>query len=147
MSLPTQKNPSPRPTGEFKRLLSRAETLILIGMALCIASLFLPWISPLNIPAGVAPALYKNVVVTRSGSAMPGIRWPLTISSILSGLLLAFNVSPSTKMSLAIVQGLCGIVCFVTALLHFGLQSGPLFAFVGGSLLTFGAFDRFAQEK
>ena len=147
MSLPTQKNPSPRPTGEFKRLLSRAETLILIGMALCIASLFLPWISPLNIPAGVAPALYKNVVVTRSGSAMPGIRWPLTISSILSGLLLAFNVSPATKMSLAIVQGLCGIVCFVTALLHFGLQSGPLFAFVGGSLLTFGAFDRFAQEK
>ena len=146
MSLPTPPLPPPRPTGEFKRFLTRAEALTLAGMLLCIISLFLAWPAPLTLPPGVPATLYKNVHLSRSGSAIVGVKWPLMIGAILSGLLLAFPVNKSTRMALATVQGLCGLACFVTALTHFAMLPGPLLAIIGGGMLTFGALERYSQE-
>ena len=145
MSAPRDTKPAPRSTGEFKRLLTRAEALTLAGMLICIITLFLAWPAPLNLPAGVSAALFKDIHQSRSGSAMPAVRWPLMVGAILSGLLLAFNPTKSAKLALAIVQGLCGLACFVTALTHFALLPGPLLAIVGGGMLTFGAMERYSQ--
>jgi hypothetical protein len=111
-------------------------------MILCISSLFLAWPVPI---AGklITPAIVINL--TRTGAAIPEVRWPVTIGAILSGLLLAVAPSPASRMPLAFVQALCGLTCFITALFHFGMQPGPLIELLGGALLTFGAVDRLGQ--
>ena len=82
------------------------------------------------------------VNLTRSGAGIPEVRWPVTAGAILSGLLLAFAPGGPARVPLAFVQALSGLVCFIIALMHFGIMPGPLVDLVGGGLLTFGAIDR-----
>jgi hypothetical protein len=80
--------------------------------------------------------------LTRTGAAIPEVRWPVTAGAILSGLLLAAAPSKTSRVPLAFVQALSGLICFIIALMHFGMLPGPLFDLLGGGLLTFGAVDR-----
>jgi hypothetical protein len=123
-------------------LLTRAEVATLVGMLLCMISLFLAWPVPYH-GRIVMPALVMDM--TRQGAAMEEVRWPVTGGAILSGLLLAFTPSPSSRVPLAFVQALCGLICFIIALLHFGVRPGPIVDLLGGALLTFGAIDRLGQ--
>jgi hypothetical protein len=143
MAMPFHRGRSPGSGDRFRRLLTRAEAVTLLGMILCISSLFLAWPVPY---AGklISPALVINL--TLNGSSMPDVRWPVTVGAILSGLLLAVEHSKSSRMPLAFVQALCGLVCFIIALMHFGILPGPLVDLLGGALLTFGAVDGLGQS-
>ena len=133
--------PSPNPA--MRRLLTRAEALTLLGMIMCIVSLFLAWPVALE---GKLPMQPLVISLTRTGAAIKLVRWPITVAAILSGLLLAFPSSASNRIPMAVVQGLCGLVCFVIALTHFAIQPGVLVDLVGGALITFGAVDRFSEQ-
>ena len=143
MAVPGKGN-SP-PSASFRRLLTRAEALTLLGMILCIFSLFLAWPVPLLPSSLPVPAIV--ISMTRTGAGIPGVRWPVTACAILSGLMLAFPPTPASRIPMAVVQGLCGLVCFVIALTHFAIQPGVLIDLVGGALLTFGAVDRFSDTS
>jgi hypothetical protein len=142
MAVPSNRGRSSGPSHDFKRLLTRAEAVTLLGMLLCILSLFLQW--PVPISGKIIPAAMV-ISLTRTGAAMPEVRWPVTAGAILSGLLLAFVQSPSSRVPLAFVQALCGLVCFIIALMHFGILPGPVIELIGGAMLTFGAVDRLGQ--
>lgn len=142
MAVPSNRGGSTRPSQQFRRLLTRAEVATLVGMLLCMISLFLAWPVPYH-GRIVMPALVMDM--TRQGAAMEEVRWPVTGGAILSGLLLAFTPSPSSRVPLAFVQALCGLICFIIALLHFGVRPGPIVDLLGGALLTFGAIDRLGQ--
>lgn len=142
MAVPPNRGWSSGTGAQFRRLLTRAEAVTLLGMILCIFSLFLPWPVPFSgraLPAAIV------INLTRTGAAMDEVRWPVTIGAILSGLLLAFTPSAAARIPLAFVQALCGLICFIIALMHFGIQPGPLIELFGGALLTFGAVDRLGQ--
>lgn len=128
----------------LSRLLTRAEAASLAGMVLSIASLFLIW--PVSLGGAVA-ALALATNPTRMGALIPEVRWPVTGGAILAGLLLALSPSPGSRVPLAFVQALCGIVCFIVAMLHFGMLPGPLVELLGGALLTFGAVDRLNRSS
>ena len=111
-------------------------------MLLSIASLFLNWPRSLN-GALIAPAMVVNL--QSAGAAIPEVRWPVTFGAIVAGLVLAFRHAPSSRVPLAFVQVLCGLVCFMIALLHFAIMPGPLLELLGGALILFGAVDRLAR--
>ena len=138
MATPSNGDDSSGMEPKSGRLLSRAECVILAGMLLCIASLFLVW--PVA-TAGklLAPAMVVNL--TRAG-APDEVRWPVIAGALVAGSLLAFAPPTGSRVPLAFVQALCGLVCFITSLTHFALLPGPLVELLGGGLLTFGAVDR-----
>ena len=148
MAAPSDQGWSPGSNQPSRRLLTRAEAATLLGMILCILSLFLAW----PVPFGgmlVAPAIVMDL--TRTGAAIPEVRWPVTGGAILAGLLLALSPALGSGTlwvtPLAFVQALCGLVCFIIALMHFGMLPGPLVELLGGALLTFGAVDRLGQPS
>lgn len=126
--------------GRIRRLLPRPEAATLLGMALCIGSLFLTWPLALDLKLA-APAMVVNPV--RIGPPAEA-RLPLTAGAIAAGVLLAVTGARPPTVPTAFVQALCGLVCLVSALLHFGTQPGPVAALVGGGLIAFGAIDRLA---
>jgi hypothetical protein len=142
MAVPSNSGRSTGPAQQYRRLLTRAEAVTLLGMLLCIISLFLAWPVPFDGKL-LTPAIVINL--TRTGAAIPEVRWPVTAGAILAGLLLAFVPSPSSRVPLAFVQALCGLICFIIALMHFRMLPGPLLDLLGGALLTFGAVDRLGQ--
>lgn len=143
MAAPSDQGRLPGSGQKVRRLLTRAEASTLAGMILCILSLFLVWPVPLG-GTLVGPALVSDP--TRIGAGIPGVRWPVTVGAILAGLLLAFSPLPGSRVPLVFMQALCGLVCFITALMHFGMLPGPLIGLLGGALLTFGAVDRMGQS-
>ena len=146
MAVPSNRGRANDPGRKFNRLLTRAETVTLLGMILCIFSLFLKWPLPMSgkVPmSALSPAMVVNM--TRTGALMDDVKWPVTAAAILSGLLLAVAPAGSSRMPLTFVQALCGLVCFIIALMHFGMLPGPLIDLAGGGLLTFGAVDRMGQ--
>jgi len=150
MAAPSDQDRSPEPERQARRLLTRAEAAVLAGMMLCILSLFFAWPLPGAIGAAgklAGPAMVMDM--TRSAAGIPEVRWPVMVGAILSGLLLAFSPAPGSGavrvMPLAFVQALCGLVCLILALMHFGMLPGPLVELLGGALLTFGAVDRLGQ--
>jgi len=108
---------------------------------MCICSLFLLW--PLPAPVKlIVPALVVNFAATSAGAEIAVVRWPVTVGAILSGLLIVFAHSPSSRVPLACLQALCGLVCLFVGLTHFALLPGPVVDLLGGALLTLGAVDR-----
>ena len=136
MEVPSDEGPEN--AGGTRPLLTRAQAAGLLGMGLCIASLFLTWPISMDMKLAV-PAMVVNPL--RTGPP-PEVRWPVTGGAILAGLLLTFTPSTSARVPLAFVQALCGLVCLITALTHFSVQLGPVAALLGGALVTFGAVDR-----
>lgn len=139
MMLPADPKGKPGQAAPILRLLSRGEAILLTGMMVSMACLFFAW--PIRLEAALpAPALVVNL--TRTGAAIPEVRWVITIGAIGSGLLLVVNVTRQVRAPLAALHILGGLCCFVTALTHFGIYPGPLLGLVGGALLTYGAVER-----
>ncbi len=144
MSVQRKQGRPPGPRRRFRLLPARGESVTLLGMLLCICSLFLFWPVPLN-GYPVAPALVINL--TRTGGAIDAVRWPVMAAAILCGLLLVYSAPSSARAPLTFVQALCGLICLIIALLHFAIQPGPLVDLLGGSLLTAGSVDRAARQS
>lgn len=144
MAVRLNRGRSPVPGYPFRRLVTRAEAAILLGMLACISSLFVAW--PLSMSAKLAiPAIVVDL--TRSGAAIDSVRWPILAGAILSGLLLAVTHASSSRIPVIFVQALCGIVCLVIGLMHFAMLPGPLLDLLGGALLSVGAVDRLTQDR
>ena len=142
MAMPSNRGQIEDHSQQNCSVFSRAEALTVLGMLLCMVSLFLVW--PVRMDGALAiSALAVNL--TRTG-APDEVRWPVTGGAILAGLLLAFVKSSMSRATLAMVQALCGVVCFVTAITHFSMLGGPLVALIGGALITVGAVDRLKPE-
>jgi len=145
MAVPSNRGRSPNQDQPVRRLLNRAEAVTLLGMLLCIVSLFLAWPLPV-IGKLITPAMYMNLNRTVRGADMPEVHWPVMIGAIACGLLLAFTPSPNSRIQIAFVQALCGLVCLIVGFMHFAMQPGPIVDVIGGALLTFGAVDRLSQR-
>jgi cytochrome bd-type quinol oxidase subunit 2 len=127
--------------------LTRAELATLVGMALCVASLFLTWkrepVDPLLLHS-MPTALVLNPLsdTAKVGFDLP-LHWPLTFCSVLCGISLLFLPKPQTRSRWAAVQITAAVVCLLIPLIRFALQPGVLVALLGGSLELFGALERF----
>jgi len=139
-----------------RRHATRAEGATLLGMLLVIGSLFLAWERQKAAQMVPLPgALYtdlsgmpKEVVVTGFQTAA---HWPLTLGAILCGAALLWSPDEKTRLPLAFLQGVCGLLCFVIALRAFAQGGfaplpGVIVALIGGGLLAFGAIDRFTAS-
>src|SRR5689334_20840025 len=100
MAVPSNRGRSPSQDQPLRRLLSRAEAVTLLGMLLCIISLFLAWPLPV-IAKLVTPAMYMNLRRTVRGADMPEVHWPVLVPAIACGLLLAYSPSPSSRVQTA----------------------------------------------
>ena len=142
VKLPAQE-PPPAETA-FRRFLTRAETAILIGMVLCVFSLFLPW-EQYKLETPPVPAMVTiSPVITHKGFAMAA--WlPMTLCAAFSSFLLIWTPDEKTRLPIALAQGACGLTCVILALTHAALLPGVLIGLIGGILLTFGAIDRFTH--
>jgi hypothetical protein len=142
VKFPAQEQP-PADTA-FRRFLTRAETAILIGMVLCVFSLFLPWEQYKMEPRSVPALVTVLPVITRNGFATS--TWlPITLCAAFSSLLLMWTPDEKTRLPLALAQGACGLTCVILTLTHAALLPGVLIGLIGGILLTFGAVDRFTH--
>ncbi|MCW3099327.1 MAG: hypothetical protein JWL77_4945 [Chthonomonadaceae bacterium] len=126
--------------------LTRAELATLVGMILCVASLFLIWQrQPLDqtqlykMPATLVLNVPPDLPVR--GFDLP-LHWPLTFCAVLCGVSLLILPNPQNRSRWAIVQILSATVCLLLPLIRFALQAGVLVALLGGSLLFFGALER-----
>ncbi|HLJ57759.1 MAG TPA: hypothetical protein VKT77_22170 [Chthonomonadaceae bacterium] len=148
MSMPVQPGEGRSPASGMLRAggrqIGRAEAAILAGMLICMASLFAMW--PISL-RGQSPLPAMVVNLTREGWGLPEVRWPITACAILPGLALVMPAPRVSRIAPAFVQALCGIVCFVIALTHFGMLAGPIAALVGGLLIAAGAVDCAGQQE
>ena len=142
---PTFRPPSPRVS--LNRFITRAEAMTLLGMIVCVSSLFLAWPAKNNLVAAAAAAAAIHLDLTLRGQSIPEVRWPIFICAIACGATLLFSADAKSRTPIAVFQGLCGLVCFVTALTHFALLPGVIAGVIGGSLLTFGAIDRYNPAR
>lgn len=133
----------------YRRFLTAAEAITLLGMVVSVFSLFFTWkryvpeIAPLPLPG----ALFRSpnaahLVVLRTGFTA-GVQWPITVCAVLAGATLM--VSPTdaaSKAAFAVFQGACGAAILVTGLAHFAPLPGVALAILGGLLLLAGAVQR-----
>jgi len=141
---------SPEPPASLRRFLTRAEAATLVGMLLVVFSLYLVW-ERHALPANMTPiagSLFVSEGITRTGQTLPkAIRWTLLGCAVACGATLLWMPTPKTRLTLAVVQGVCGLTCFILTLawlVRFAIQPGILMALIGSALLIYGAIDRFS---
>jgi cytochrome bd-type quinol oxidase subunit 2 len=127
--------------------LTRADVATLIGMMLCVASLFLTWKrEPLDpktlqsLPTTLIVNPLPDFAVT--GFGLP-LHWPLTFCAVLCGASLLVAPKPQNRSRWAAVQITAAAVCLLLPLVRFALYPGVLTALAGGGLLLMGALERF----
>ena len=127
-------------------VLARADIATLVGMVLCIASLFLIWKrEPVSqtmlaaLPATLVVRVPPTLPV--SGFELP-IHWPLTFCAALcgAGLLVAPRSSNRSRWAALLVTS--AAVCLLLPLLRFAVQPGVFTALLGGALTLYGALER-----
>ena len=135
------------PAERLRPLLTRAEAATLIGMILCIASLFLTWKrDPVSqsmlrsMPATLVHNVPRDLPV--SGFDLP-LHWPLTVCAVFCGAGLLIAPRPSQRSRWVACQVTAAAVCLLLPLLRFALQPGVFTALLGGALTLFGALERF----
>lgn len=142
-------NPEPdkSSTERTRPLLTRAELATLVGMILCVASLFLTWKrQPVeqtllrSMPATLVSNVPPDLPV--SGFDLP-LHWPLTFCAVLCGLSLLIVPKPRNRSRWAAIQITAAAVCLLLPLIRFAPQAGVITALLGGSLELFGALERF----
>lgn len=139
---PDETGPVPE---QFRRLLTRAEAAVLLGMLLVVGSLFLTWEShTLTVPL---PALLAGKQEWRRNGFGTTAWQPLTLCSVLAATLLMWTVSPRNRLPVLLTQIACGLSCVVIALARFALLPGVLIGLTGGALLMAGALDRFLNTE
>ncbi|GEM_PF-1542594 len=128
-------------------LLTRAEIATLAGMTLCVASLFLTWKrQPVeqtllhSMPAALVLNVPSDFPV--KGFDLP-LHWPLTFCAVLCGVSLLILPKPHNRSRWAAFQITLAAVCLLLPLIRFALQPGVIAALLGGSLVLFGALERF----
>lgn len=127
--------------------LTRAELATLVGMALCVASLFLVW-KRQPVDQALLRSIPKALVLNPprdfpvDGFDLP-LRGPLTFCAVFCGVSLLILPKPQTRSRWAAAQITAAAVCLLLPLLRFALQPGVLVALLGGSLVLFGALERF----
>lgn len=133
---------APKPPA-FRRFLSRAEMLTLIGMLLVISSVYLIWERRTAEATGVPGALFAaSVTIQRSGRT-PHIMLPLTVCALIAGASLLWTADAKSRLMVGLIQGACGLACVVVALSRFALLPGVLLGLTGGALLVYAAADRY----
>jgi len=127
--------------------LTRAELATLVGMILCVASLFLVWkrepvdqMRLRSMPAALVLNPPRDFPV--GGFDLP-LRGPLTFCAVFCGVSLLILPKPETRSRWAAAQITAAAVCLLLPLLRFALQTGVIVALLGGSLVLFGALERF----
>jgi hypothetical protein len=142
-------NPEPDKSipARTRPFLTRAELATLIGMTLCVASLFLIWKrQPIDqtlihsMPATLVLNVPADLPV--KGFDLP-LHWPLTFCAVFCGVGLLILPKPQNRSRWAVVHLLSATVCLLLPLIRFALQAGVLVGLLGGSLLLFGALERF----
>ena len=133
----------PTPTRPF---LTRAELATLVGMSLCVASLFLIWKrQPVDqallhsMPATLVLNVPRDLPV--SGFELP-LHWPLTFCALFCGVSLLILPKPRNRARWAAVHITAAAICLLLPLLRFALQAGVIVALLGGGLVLFGALER-----
>jgi hypothetical protein len=127
--------------------LTRAEIATLVGMTLCVASLFLIWTRQ---PTG--QTLLRSMPATLVSNVPPDspvkgfdlpLQGPLTFCAVLCGVCLLVVPKPQNRLRWAYVQIVSAAACLLLPLIRFALQPGVIVALVGGSLVLLGALERF----
>ncbi len=128
-------------------MLSRAEIATLVGMTLCVASLFLTWKrEPVSqtllhsMPATLIINPPSDFAVI--GFGLP-LRWPLTFCAVLCGASLLAVPKPSNRARWAAIHITSAALCLLIPVARFALEAGVMVALVGGALALFGALERF----
>jgi hypothetical protein len=146
--------PETPPSASFRRFLTRAEAVTLVGMLLVIFSLYLVW-ERYALPQNMVPLAGSMSLAmgstTRTGQALPpSVRWTLLGSAVACGALLLWTPTARTRLAPALLQSVCALTCVgitLTWLLKFALQPGIVMALVGGMLLIWGALDRLSSAE
>lgn len=142
-------NPEPDKSiaARTRPFLTRVELATLVGMALCVASLYLVWkrqpidqILIHSMPAALVLNVPPDFPV--KGFDLP-LHWPLTFCAVLCGVSLLVMPNPQHRTRWAVVHITAAVVCLLIPLIRFALQPGVLVALLGGSLALFGALERF----
>ncbi len=127
--------------------LTRAEIATLAGMILCVASLFLTWKrQPVeqkllqSMPSLLILKVPPDLPV--KGFDLP-LHWPLTFCAVLCGISLLVVPNPHSRSRWALLQITSAAVCLLVPLMRFAPQAGVFVALLGGSLVLFGALERF----
>jgi hypothetical protein len=127
--------------------LTRAEAATLLGMTLCVASLFLVWrrdpVDPVmlrSLPAALIVNPPPDFPVR--GFDLP-LHWPLTVCAVFCGAGLLVQPRPWRRSRWAVSQITAAAICLFLPILRFALQPGILVALLGGGLVVFGALERF----
>ena len=150
---PPWKNASVRPDSENsipggpRPILTRADAATLVGMVLCVASLFLVWKrQPVDtsLLRTYPPTLIRNVPpdFPVTGFGLP-LHWPLTLCAVLCGAGLLITPKPAHRSRWAAIQITSAAVCLLLPVLRFAAQPGVITALLGGGLTLFGALERF----
>lgn len=140
------------PGAERQRsFLTRTEIAILLGMVLCVASLFLTWrrvpLDPSQIRA-MPTALVLNLPKDRplSGFEMP-LHWPLTFCAVFCAVGLLVQPKSASQARWAAAQVISAAICLLLPIVRFALQPGVLVALLGGGLILFGVLERFGNRE
>ena len=128
-------------------MLSRAEVATLIGMTLCVASLYLTWKrEPVSqkmlhsMPATLIVNPPSDFAV--QGFGLP-LHWPLAFCAVFCGVSLLVAPKPHNRARWAGLQITAAGLCLLLPVVRFAVQPGVLVALIGGALTLFGALERF----
>ena len=144
--------PGPRsspltPQTPMRRLFTRSEAAILVGMVAIVFSLFLTWRiqKPEQLSSFPIGAVHiENISVQHSGFEAGG---PLTICAALCACTLLWDITPQNRLPLSIVGGAGAFACVIIALTRFALLPGVGVGLLGGALLLFGVVDRYLRAE
>ena len=123
----------------------RADLLVVVGMCMIIASLFLTWERFRYGPsaAGALGAVYSQTLqIYRSGFSIPEKFWLITLP-LASGFLLILTPTERTSKWLCGLMVACGVGCFTIAIRRFALLPGAITGFLGALVLLIGSIERY----
>lgn len=127
--------------------LTRPELATLVGMTLCVASLFLTWkrepVHP-ELLQSMPVALVRNVPppLPVTGFTLP-LHWPFTLCAVFCGAGLLVQPKPRYQSHWVACQVLSAAICLLLPILRFAVQPGVMVALAGGGLMLFGVLERF----
>jgi hypothetical protein len=124
---------------KYRRFISRADALTLLGMILLVGSLFFYW-KELPIPPGM-PVLFK-MRLFQSGYALPD--WKIMVACAVGcNLCLLWTPNAKNRYPLSLIHGVLGVAVLVLILRYISAQPGAIGGLVAGVCLAWGALERF----
>jgi hypothetical protein len=115
-------------------------------MILVVFSVFAVW-SYQTFPGLPVGAVGLGPVIRHGNGVLGWLMWALLVSAIAAATLLLFTPTPRSRLTLAISQGVCGLLCVAIAIRYLALETGPLVALAGGAMLVAGAIERMSARQ